>query len=161
MKSLGFVGKNIISGWQTNGILTVQSGQPYSVVAGVDNSLTGIGLDRAQIVGNPSLPSSRPTGQKVSEWFNTSAFAFSPLGTYGDSPHDFLAGPSFADFDFSLVKSIQIRESQHLDFRAESFNLFNNPNFGNPVANLSSSSNGQVQTAGSPRIIQFALKYYF
>jgi hypothetical protein len=156
MKSLGFVGKNIISGWQTNGILTVQSGQPYSVVAGVDNSLTGIGLDRAQIVGNPSLPSSRPTGQKVSEWFNTSAFAFSPLGTYGDSPHDFLAGPSF-----TLVKSIQIRESQHLDFRAESFNLFNNPNFGNPVANLSSSSNGQVQTAGSPRIIQFALKYYF
>lgn len=132
----------------------------------MDNSFSGIGADRADIVGNPYLAGGRTTAQQLSEWFNINAFAPNADGTFGDSARNTLEGPGYANFDFSMVKSIPIRkdplgESQHLDFRAEFFNLFNHPNFGGPVSSLSSSNIGRILSAGSPRIIQLALKYYF
>ncbi len=71
VSSFGFVGRYLLSGWQNTGILTLHTGYPFSVVSGLDRSATGIGLDRADLVGNPHLPGNRSTSEKLAEWFNT------------------------------------------------------------------------------------------
>ena len=56
VSAFGFVGRYLLSGWQNTGILTLHTGYPFSVISGLDRSATGIGLDRADLVGNPHLP---------------------------------------------------------------------------------------------------------
>jgi FAD binding domain len=84
---------NLLSNWMVNGILTLQAGQPFTVLSGVDNSTSDIGKDRADLVANPKLPSGRSHSQKVQEYFNTAAFTVNALGTYGDTSRMFLTGP--------------------------------------------------------------------
>jgi hypothetical protein len=155
----------VLSNWETNGILTLQSGQPFTVYSGVDNSTSGIGWDRADLVGNPHLSGSRNHAQEAQQYFNTSAFAENALGTFGNTGASFLVGPGYADLDFSLVRSFHLPlpgpEGQTLQFRAESFNLTNRVNFSNPTATVASSANGTITAANTPRILQFALKYSF
>jgi hypothetical protein len=67
-------------------------------------------------------------------------------------------GPAFTDIDASITRSFRLAERMRLQFRAESFNVANHPNFGLPVADLNSPSFGQILSAGSPRLMQFALK---
>jgi hypothetical protein len=173
--SLGFVGKRILGGWESNGILTLSNGQPFSVWSGIDDSLSGIGLDRADVLGNPGLGGGRSRAEQVAEWFNTSAFKANALGTYGDVGRDTLLSPGLENFDFSMVKNIPIaagpfKETQRLQFRAEFFNLANHPDFtitgqahttSAPFNNVSSPAFGRLTTAADPRIIQLALKYVF
>ncbi|MGH9353211.1 MAG: hypothetical protein ACRD2G_13800, partial [Terriglobia bacterium] len=153
--------RNSLGGWETTGIVTLQSGFPFSVLSGVDNSRSGDGIDYADLVGNPDLSTSRSTGQLIREYFNTAAFAPNALGTFGTAPRNLLRGPDYADFDFGLMKNFLITEKAALQFRAEFFNLFNRPNFGNPSGSLNSRAFGTITSAGSPRIIQFALKVTF
>jgi hypothetical protein len=162
--ALGFVGRHVLSGWANTGILTLRDGVPYSILSGEDRSTSGIGNDRADVVGNPNLPSNRSTAQQLQEWFNPQAFSLNALGTFGDTGRDFLTGPGYSDFDFSLIKSFPIQklgEVSHLDFRAEFFNGFNLAEFGNPTNTVISPSFGRITTAQNPRIIQLALKLYF
>lgn len=152
--------------WGVSGILTLQSGQPFSIESGVDNSTSGIGLDRADIVGNPHLTGrSGGNAQKAAEFFNTQAFTVNAPGTYGDTGRDLLSGPGFEDLDLALVRSFKlpVGEAQFLQFRAESFNLFNRVNFETSGVNstVSAPSFGAISTANDPRILQFALKYSF
>ena len=128
---------------------------------GQDNSRSGDGIDYANLVGNPYLDTSRPNGQLVHQYFNTSAFAPNPLGTFGTSPRNIMRGPGFANFDLGLMKNFAVTERTSLQFRAEAFNVLNRPNFGIPVANLNASNFGAITSASSPRIIQFALKLSF
>lgn len=55
----------LFGGWQTNGIVTLQSGAPLTITSGIDNSFTGIGQDRADIVGNPDLPGDRSRADQI------------------------------------------------------------------------------------------------
>ena len=154
----------ILSNWQVNGILTLRGGEPFSVLSGVDNSTSGIGLDRADLIGNPNLPTGRSHAQTAKEYFNTAAFAENALGTFGDSRRDFMVGPGYEDLDFALARTFKLPigpEAQSLQFRAESFNLANRVNFSNPTATVSSKADGTITTATDPRILQFALKYSF
>lgn len=154
-----------LSNWEANGILILQDGQPFSVLSGVDNSTSGIGLDRADQIGNPALPKGRSHVEEAQEFFNTAAFQVNAPGTYGNTQRDSLSGPGYEDFDFSLVRTFPLpigqKDAQTLQFRAESFNLFNRVNFSNPTATVSSSANGTISAANTPRILQFALKYQF
>ena len=94
-----------IGGWESTGILTLQSGSPFSIVSGVDNSRSGDGIDYAALVGNPYL-SSRPAQRATGEaYFNTAAFAPNALGTFGTAPRNFIRGPGLANMDFGLMKS--------------------------------------------------------
>jgi hypothetical protein len=155
----------LLSGWEANGILTLRTGQPFTVLSGVDNSTSGIGKDRADLVGNPVISGSRSHAQQANAFFNVAAFAPNALGTFGDTPRNFLTGPGYSDLDLSLNKSFGIpfraTEGHRLQFRAESFNLFNRVNFNNPGATISSKSAGTITSANDPRILQFALKYLF
>ena len=168
--SLGFFGRNVIGGWGSSGILTLRSGFPYSIFSGLDYSYSGIGSDRADLVGNPNLSGGRSKGAQLAEWFNTAAFAFNAPGTFGNSGRDILRGPGLETFDLSMSKSFPLRfghfaETQKLDFRAEAFNLFNHANFRNPDNTITDPTFGQIlQTAkvgGDPRILQLALKFSF
>jgi Carboxypeptidase regulatory-like domain/TonB-dependent Receptor Plug Domain len=169
-KSLGFFGRDVIGGWQSSGILTLRAGFPYSILSGLDYSYSGIGADRADLVGNPNLAGGRTKAAQLAEWFNTAAFAFNAPGTFGDSGRDILRGPGLATFDFSLSKSFPLKfgrfaETQKLDFRAEAFNLFNHANFSNPDNTITDPTFGEIlQTAkvgGDPRILQLALRFSF
>ncbi|MGH9454629.1 MAG: TonB-dependent receptor domain-containing protein, partial [Terriglobia bacterium] len=153
--------QSTIGGWESTGIVTLQSGSPFSILSGVDNSRSGDGIDHADLVGNPYLDSSRPDGQLIKEYFNTTAFAPNALGTFGSAPRNILRGPALANVDFGLMKKFPIREEAAIQFRAEFFNVFNHPNFGTPVSNLNASNFGAITTASSPRIVQFALKFSF
>jgi hypothetical protein len=166
VQSLGVAGRQILGGWETNGILNLRDGLPFSVTAGIDNSLSGINLDRADIVGDPSLPGDRAKAQRLQRWFNTQAFVANALGTFGTSSRNMLIGPGVANFDFSVVRAFRIpkgpfKEAQALHFRAEFFNLWNRANFNNPNATVTSSTFGRVLSAGDPRIVQFGLKYVY
>jgi hypothetical protein len=82
-------------------------------------------------------------------------------GTFGTAGRNILRGPHSFNFDWGLFKQIPVREGHNVQFRAEFFNLFNNTNLGLPTNNLQSPNFGRITGAGSPRIIQFALKYVF
>lgn len=153
--------RNTIGGWETTGILTVQSGLPFTVVSGQDNSRSGDGVDRPDLIGNPYLDTSRPDGQLIKEYFRTAAFTANRLGTFGTSPRNLLRGPGLVNLDFGLMKNFSLKERAALQFRAEAFNIFNRPNFGNPVSNLTAANFGAITSASSPRLLQFALKLSF
>jgi outer membrane receptor protein involved in Fe transport len=158
-KALSLLG----NGWGTQGIVTWQSGVPFTVVSGVDNSLSGIGQDTADQIGNPNLPGGRPLHAKLTEWFNTAAFVPNAIGTFGNTGINTLRGPRFTDIDFAVTKATHITERQSVLFRAEFFNLFNHPNFGTPQSNLAAGSLFGVinSSVGTPRNIEFSLRYSF
>jgi hypothetical protein len=118
--------------------------------------LTGQGTQRPNLVGNPFVSHS-----SLAEWYNPAAFALPTLGTFGDVGRNSMFGPDYQDWDLSLFRKIPIHENYQLQFRVESFNSFNHPNFGNPVATVPSPNAGEVQSAASPRILQFGLRLSF
>ncbi|HEX6284304.1 MAG TPA: TonB-dependent receptor, partial [Pyrinomonadaceae bacterium] len=154
----------VLSGWETSGIITVQSGRPFTValLSDIDNSGTGRSIlgfganDRPNLIGNPEL--SNPT---TDQWFNTSAFAFAPPGTFGNAGRNILDGPGFQNVNVALMKSTGLAERLTLQFRAEAFNLFNRPNFNLPDNFLGSPTFGRITSARDPRHIQFGLKLLF
>jgi hypothetical protein len=158
----GLLGREVLNGWQINGITTIASGSPFNVLSGVDSNLDGIATDRPDRVSNPGLGSGRSRSQKIAEYFNTAAFAVPAAGTpYGNSPRNPLIGPGYVNTDLSAFKRFAIYEQSKLLFRAEVFNVFNNVNLGTPNATLGSAQYGKITSSNSPRIMQFALKYEF
>ncbi len=153
----------IAGGWQTNGILTLQSGAYLTVANGVDISRTGIGQDRVDVIGDPKLDSSRPKGDVILRYFNTQAFAEPAAGTFGTLGRNTLLGPGLATVDFSAFKSFVMPkfEGHKLEFRAEFFNLFNRANLGNPNTARINALFGRITTANDPRIVQLGLRYSF
>ncbi|HXQ70855.1 MAG TPA: TonB-dependent receptor [Pyrinomonadaceae bacterium] len=154
----------VLTGWETYGIVTVQSGRPFTValLPEIDNSGTGRSIlgfgnnDRPNVVGNPELSNST-----TSQWFNTSAFAFPAPGSFGNAGRNILNGPGFQNVNVSLMKNTALSERLNLQFRAEAFNLFNHPNFNLPDNFLGSPTFGRITSARDPRHIQFGLKLLF
>ncbi|HLJ45717.1 MAG TPA: carboxypeptidase-like regulatory domain-containing protein, partial [Bryobacteraceae bacterium] len=146
--------KSVLGGWQLNGIVQLQSGVPFSVLAGVNRSLSGGAGDRANLTGSGPVA----IYGTVKEYFDTSRFALPALGTFGTAGRNILQGPGYADVDISAFKSFRITEPTSLTLRWEVFNLFNRANFGNPSGAFSSAAFGQITSANDPRIMQVALK---
>jgi hypothetical protein len=157
----------VVNGWLVNSITTWRSGFPFSIYSGQDNSFSGIGRDRADATGNAQLDTSRSHGELITRYFDTSKFVPNAVGTFGNSGKNTLRAPGFFKTDFGAIKNFTIREQMKLQFRTEFFNLFNNVNFSPPGNNLGNGDFtqggdfGVITSAGSPRIIQFALKFLF
>jgi hypothetical protein len=153
-----------IGGWQSFGVLTFQTGQPFTValLPDDDNSNTGISQlgfganDRPNATGNPVL--SNPTPR---EWFNTEAFATPPYGSFGNAGRNILSGPGMQAVNVSIVKNTAVSERVNVQIRTELFNALNHTNFNLPDNFLGSPTFGQVVSARDPRRIQFALKLVF
>jgi hypothetical protein len=154
----------LLGGWETFGIVTLQSGRPFTValLSEIDNSGTGRSIlgfganDRPNLVGNPELGNPTP-----GRWFNTSAFVFPTPGTFGNAGRNILDGPGYQNVNASLVKNTRLKEHVNLQLRAEFFNLFNHPNFNLPDNFLGSPTFGVISSAREPRHIQFGLKLLF
>jgi hypothetical protein len=153
--------KYLAGGWDLNGIVILQGGTPFTVVSGRDNSFSGVNADRADLIGNPYLPTDRSRSDLINRYFNTDAFAFNAIGTFGTSGRNILRDPGTISTDVGLFKNIPIGEKHRIQFRAEAFNVINRVNLGSPNANRSAAAFGRITSAGSPRVIQLALKYQF
>jgi hypothetical protein len=155
----------LVNGWEVSSILIWQGGFPFSIFCGCDNSLTGIGEDRADFIGSSIsqavLGGGRSHAQEIQQWFNTSLFVPNAMGTFGNTGKNILRGPGQFNTNMALVKNTNITERFRLQFRAEAFNVFNDVNFYAPNNTLSSGSFGQITSARSPRILQLALKLAF
>jgi hypothetical protein len=156
--------KALLHGWQLNGILIWQSGFPFSVASGRDNSFSGVNGDLAGFLGgNPALSGDRSRNDQLYQWFNTALFTPNALGTFGNSGRNIIRGPGFFNTDLGLLKDTFITERYNLQFRAEFFNAFNNPNFRLPNNNQASAQFGRITavTDDNQRIIQLGLKLSF
>src|SRR4029453_14309770 len=84
--------KAVLGGWQFNGIVTLSSGTPFTISSGRDAALN-FNTTRANVIGDPNLPSHRSQADQIAQYFNASAFAIPDNGTLGNSPRNFLIGP--------------------------------------------------------------------
>jgi hypothetical protein len=152
----------LVNGWQMSGIVTVQSGTPFSIV-GSDSAFAWTFGDLAAGRTIASAKGSGSIESRLNGYFDTSAFVNPKAYTtdFGNL-RNVLVGPPQKNVDFSIVKFFPVIEQQKLEFRSEFFNIFNHPNFANPVNIITASSFGSiVKTATGPRVVQFALKYSF
>ena len=151
-------------GWQTFGVWSFQTGRPFTValLADQDNSNTGISSlgfganNRPNVLRNPAL--SRPGPD---QWFDTTAFAVSPFGSFGNAGRNILTGPGSQNINVSVLKTTAFSERARVQFRAEAFNLANHVNLDLPDSFVGSPTFGKIQSAESPRRIQFGLKLLF
>lgn len=147
----------IFSDWQLSPIVRWQSGNRSSVTTGVDTALTGLGGQRAvQAQDDPYV-----NGDDPAVYLNRAAFTTPATGTYSTLAPFTIVNPSNLQNDFALTRTFKIAGQQNVQFRWEVFNLLNHVNFNGPITALNSASFGQIQTAGDPRIMQFALKFTF
>lgn len=176
--SQSFAARAFVNDWQINGILTLQTGTPFSIVDAPNNNI----IQRANFAsGGGAILTTGSVESRLNGFFNTSAFvlsrpilaggnlgvpnnpAFDPNNPFGNTPRNFIYGPGQKNMDFSVVKFIPIREALRGEFRAEFFNLFNWTNFANPNNNIAVPSTfGRITaTSSGPRVIQFAFKLNF
>jgi hypothetical protein len=156
----GWVGA-LLNDWQLNGIVALRSGRPFTVYTGLDQQFNGRGGQRPDLIGDPTLPGGRSTGELVARYFNTDAFVVNQIGQPGTAGRNILRGPGAATLDIGLIKGIAVTSRALVQLRAEAFNVLNRPNFSNPVASLGSPLNGQILSAGEPRIIQLSVRATF
>jgi hypothetical protein len=163
----GFVGK-VLEGWQLSGVTSVQSGHPYDIFyGGIDSEHTGL-TSRANLNGDPSLPSGHPkteTGPPVS--------AFGPPdvinGLPGTVGRNHFNGPGFYNWDASVSKNTSLGERFKLETRFEFYNVFNRVNFDQPgnlvvdpgTFGFSTATVSQSDGTTSARQLQFAMKLKF
>ncbi len=153
--------RTFLGGWQINGILTLQTGQPFTVSAGADRSLVGIGRDRADVLRTVETYGDRERKDQVFRYFDTAAFALPALGEFGTAGRNFLYGPGLINLDTAIFKQFRFLERREVEFRWETFNLANRPNLGNPVGAFTNPAFGRITTARDSRIMQFGLKLYY
>lgn len=172
----------ITAGWQLNGIIALYSGRSFTPYLSFDPTNTGSAGPRPDIVGNPydfsnatttgfdgGPPTCPSTRQSILCWFNPAVYALPQLAPgqtfatqFGDAGRGTLRGPAQYNVDFSVFKDFPITESKLLQFRAELFNLFNTPQFGDPNFSVDTAQAGSItSTVHSSRQIQFALKFAF
>jgi hypothetical protein len=153
----GFAGA-IAHGWQVNGIFSGQTGQPFTPVNNTDQTVTGT-TARPNRLRDGSLPSDQ---QSIYRWFDLTAFTTPACACYGNSGRGILRGPGLVNLDFSVMRNFIFHERYRLQFRAESFNIANHPNFGLPAYTLGNAAAGTITSVISPeRQMQVAMKLYF
>jgi len=178
----------VLGSWEVNSVIVAQSGSPitiadssgglaYQLASPSSTASFASGFNCSNALNSGGLAA------KVANWVNPAAYVPAPAvpnspdgaTDYGDSPRNCIIGPKQVNVDFTLGKAFKFGERQSLHFRTEFFNLFNHPSFQNPQftgnANVEAGScpgtaavchNGEItQTNGTPRLIQFSLKYSF
>jgi carboxypeptidase family protein len=161
----------LVSGWSVAGILTIQSGFPFTPQLSYNPSNNGDTRNPVRPFLNPNFTRPVVLGNP-NQWFNPAAFIAPPSagGFYGNAGRDTYIGPAQATWDFSVLKETAIRERLNLQFRAEIFNLLNRANFNTPnlivftpptaanLTGLSGTAGAVTSTSTSSRQIQFGLK---
>jgi hypothetical protein len=149
--------REVVGGWQLNGIFTAESGNVISVTA----NAPAYGGARPNIVGNPTL--AHPT---VTTWLNKAAFANIPAFSYGNAPRNLSSTrtQAYVNLDAAVAKDVYLHKEMAINFRVEAFNLFNSTTFGSPDSNINDTNFGQIttlRTGTAPRVLQFSARLHF
>jgi hypothetical protein len=150
----------ILGGWQTNGILTLGSGQPLIFSQTTNNSFSFGGYQRPDAAGTNAGIS----GRSIDRWYDTSKFTVAKDYTFGNLSRtsSTLRKDWTRNVDFSMFKNTRFSERFNLQFRAEAFNISNTPLFGNPNNNVESGAFGTITGQDNPaRQVQLGLKLLF
>jgi hypothetical protein len=150
-----------LGGWETSGILTLQTGFPFTVNLRGDTAGVGAGTGGIFVRPNavPGATYALPGSQKsTARWYNTAAFSLPAAGTFGNVGRNTVIGPGFVNLDEVLSRHFRLSESLDLQFRAEFFNTFNHPNFNLVGRIMNDPTFGQVLSQYDPRELQFSLK---
>lgn len=171
--------KAALAGWQTSGIFTMQSGRPFTILSGRDESNTDGGADRPNAIGDWRVSNPAPD-----HWFNpctllangtkrncatgdTPAWQINAVGAFGNVGRNTMRGASTINMDAGIYRQIKLVERLSAQFRAEVFNLANRATFNLPVGSAASAVFGQMNGAvssgdlGAQRQFQLALKLVF
>ena len=157
----------VLNGWQLNGIGTFSSGTPFTVydsanvsMQGSAPEISGFYSSRPDLINNPNAGP-----HTASQWVNPADFQrLNPVtqaGQFGNEGRNVVRGPGIADADLSLLKDFNLGEAKRLQVRIESFNVANHANFYIPDDDMASPTFGRILQAGSPRLLQFALKLFY
>jgi len=174
------VSKKVTAGWEMLMISSINSGSPFTVYSGVQQTGVGSnGVDRPDQIGKPNLSTAR---KKREDYFgmgeNNASYFYIPInvaggtgpnsGLFGTLGRNTLRGPAFYDYDFAFIKDTPFGQRKSgielfdLQFRAEFFNLFNIVDMGLPANTIRGSGFGLIsKTAGNSRQIQFSLKLIY
>ena len=152
----------LLGGWTLSNIMDVRSGLPFGIASGRDNSFSGIGQDRADLIRNPALAADRSKSDRLARYFDSQAVNFNASGTYGNSPRNFLRGMSSFNIDAAVQKAFPAGDRVSVMLRGEFFNLLNHANFGLPGASVASPNTlGVISGASDPRILQLGARLTF
>ncbi len=150
----------VVGGWQASSLWILHSGPPFTPQVGtanLDGSLAGAWYPNR--IGNGKL--ANPT---INNWFDTSAFLTPDPYTFGNSGRDILRGPDYRDLDFTLAKDFRLKmlgEGGRFQIRADAFDVFNHPNFGQPNNAIGTPGAGVISSSATSRNIQLGAKLTF
>ena len=159
----------VLDHWQVSGITTLESGFPQGITCQFTYSVNLFGggdYSRCNLSASLQLPKDKRT---FYQFFNTSVIGPPTATNPGNAPPDAFRGPGVNDWDISLFKNFPLGEQRAVQFRVETFNTFNHPQF-NTVNNTAQFNKagqqvndllGQINGDYLPRQIQFALKFIF
>jgi hypothetical protein len=155
-----------LSDWRVSGLFSARSGQPINVISGQDRAFTGIQNQRVdQVLSNPYGDKKTPE-----HWLNPAAFALPAPGTLGNFKRNSVRAPGYRSIDAALSRLITFGTGRTMELRVEAFNLLNTFNWGPPTlmnadrthTNFSSGAFGRITSmTGTPRVMQFGIKYGF
>jgi hypothetical protein len=149
----------ILNDWSVTSLITLQSGTPVAITQTTNfNSFAGFGVQRPNVVGDPTLPAEQRT---TGEWFRTAAFAIAPVFTIGSASRNPVRGPSYRDVDLALIRRVPLGRGSSIEVRAEVFNVLNTVNLGPPNAVAGAANFGTITSALDPRVAQLAVKLLF
>jgi hypothetical protein len=163
-------GTGFLSGGSTPGVLTASLASGSTISDGLSSGSIG---KRIEGYLNPNAftpapllyPAQCDPSQPDPTIFPNANFCTTNFGNLGRNT---FRGPGQQNWDFSLIKNFKITERQSLRFTTDFFNIWNHPNFGNPAvtdvetAGVTNSPFGKITSAtGTPRLIQFSLRYAF
>ncbi len=150
----------VLGGWQLSGILTAESGTPFSALMSCADINAQGNNCRPNVIANNALPSGQPS---INEWFNTSAFVIPSTPEYGDAGRNILRAPGVNDIDLAMSKSFSLGsvETRRLQIRSEFFNTLNHTNLGVPVNSIDSPAFGTITSAAPGREIQLGARLEF
>ena len=150
----------VLNNWSLNGILSLNSGRPFTATA-TDSSNTGGGHQaRANCLGD-----AQPSGfnKTANAWFDVTQFTQPAAFTFGTCGSNTLRGPGQKSFNASLFRSFPLQKDRRIEFRVEAFNLLNWKNNALPGQSVANTATfGRItSTIGDPREMQFAIKFYY
>ena len=173
----------LLGGWQWSGIMTFQTGTPFSVTDGLYGPGVGNGIGAGSYLNIIGDPNSKPNVGNVQGvtgplLYNPAAFAAAQGLSFGTAQRNVLRNTTNTNFNMGLFKRFSITEAKAFEFRAEAFNVFNHTQFRNIGNNSTSCFAGPNNSPGdpsclnnsnflrpgsahNPRILQLGMKFLF
>jgi hypothetical protein len=159
---------HLLSGWQLSGVVTAQTGQPFSVTASVPSALSALQLGGRTPNQVPGISYDKIILGKPDQYFDPQAYSLPASREIGNVGRNTLIGPGLGRWDVGITKNTSLSERFKFQFRAELFNLLNRANFSVPASSVFSGSGARVGSAGTitstiaaSRQIQFGMKLLF